>query len=111
MPDYVFAFPGLGVPDIDAARTFYRDVLGLTVNDEDMGQLSIDLPGGGWVLLYPKPDHTPAAERRLRSQESALLLEGINTLGGPKGVARYHESRFTIVGGPADDAPPAKDQR
>lgn len=60
MPDYLFAFPGFGVPDIDAARTFYRDVLGLTVTDEDMGQLSLTLPGGGWVLIYPKPDHEPA---------------------------------------------------
>jgi catechol 2,3-dioxygenase-like lactoylglutathione lyase family enzyme len=60
MPTYTFAFSGFAVPDIDAARTFYRDALGLTVSDEMMGQLSIDLPGGGWVLVYPKPDHVPA---------------------------------------------------
>lgn len=60
MPAYTFAFSGFAVPDIDAARTFYRDMLGLTVTDAMMGQLSIDLPGGGWVLVYPKPDHTPA---------------------------------------------------
>ena len=60
MPASTFAFSGVAVPDIDAARTFYRDMLGLTVTDAMMGQLSIDLPGGGWVLVYPKPDHTPA---------------------------------------------------
>jgi catechol 2,3-dioxygenase-like lactoylglutathione lyase family enzyme len=60
MPTYTFAFSGFAAPDIDAARAFYRDALGLTVNDEMMGQLSIDLPGGGWVLVYPKPDHVPA---------------------------------------------------
>lgn len=60
MPTYTFAFGGFAAPDIDAARAFYRDALGLTVNDEMMGQLSIDLPGGGWVLVYPKPDHVPA---------------------------------------------------
>lgn len=55
-----YAFSGFAVPDIDAARGFYRDILGLDVDDAMMGQLSIDLPGGGWVLVYPKPDHEPA---------------------------------------------------
>ncbi|GAA1685137.1 hypothetical protein GCM10009792_01160 [Microcella alkalica] len=55
-----FAFAGFAVPDIDAARTFYADVLGLEVAVESMGQLSLELPGGGWVLIYPKPDHEPA---------------------------------------------------
>ena len=53
MPDYVYGFSGLAVPDIDAARTFYRDTLGLDVTDAEMGQLSLTLPGGGWVLVYP----------------------------------------------------------
>ncbi len=60
MVAYTYAFSGFAVPDIDAARTFYRDVVGLDVTDAMMGQLSIDLPGGGWVLVYPKPDHEPA---------------------------------------------------
>ncbi len=60
MVAYTYAFSGFAVPDVDAARTFYRDVVGLAVTDAMMGQLSIDLPGGGWVLVYPKPDHVPA---------------------------------------------------
>lgn len=60
MNAYTSAFSSFAVPDIDAARTFYRDVLGLTVTDAMMGQLSIDLPGGGWAIVYPKPDHVPA---------------------------------------------------
>lgn len=60
MVDYMFTFGGFAAPDIDAARGFYRDTLGLAVTDEMMGQLSIDLPGGGWVLVYPKSDHVPA---------------------------------------------------
>jgi len=55
-----FAFAGFAVPDIDTAHAFYRDVLGLEVSLEPMGQLSLELPGGGWVLVYPKPDHQPA---------------------------------------------------
>lgn len=60
MPEYSFAFPGFAVPDIEAARRFYGETLGLDVTEEDMGQLSLDLPGGGWVLIYPKADHEPA---------------------------------------------------
>ena len=60
MLSLTYAFSGFAAPDIDAARAFYRDTLGLTVNDEMMGQISLDLPGGGWVLIYPKPDHVPA---------------------------------------------------
>lgn len=60
MPTYTAAYTSFGVPDIEATRRFYRDVLGLTVEDGAMGQLTIDLPGGGWVMVYPKPDHVPA---------------------------------------------------
>lgn len=60
MVAHTFAFASFAVPDIDAAHVFYRDVLGLQVAIESMGQLSLELPGGGWVLVYPKPDHTPA---------------------------------------------------
>ena len=59
MLSLTYAFSGFAVPDIDAARSFYRDTLGLSVTDEMMGQISLELPGGGWVLIYPKPDHAP----------------------------------------------------
>lgn len=60
MPEYVSVYTSFGVPDIDAARAFYRDVLGLAVTDGQMGQFTIDLPGGGGVMVYPKPDHVAA---------------------------------------------------
>src|SRR5690242_18708792 len=53
-------FSGFSVNDIDAAREFYRDTLGLAVTDSPMGNLDIALPAGGHVFVYPKPDHTPA---------------------------------------------------
>ena len=65
MPAYSFGFSSFGVPDIAAARHFYGDQLGLEVRDEDMGHLSISLPGGSWVLLYPKPDYVPATSTAL----------------------------------------------
>jgi catechol 2,3-dioxygenase-like lactoylglutathione lyase family enzyme len=72
VPEYVHGFSGFAVPDIDAARSFYRDTLGLEVADADMGQLSLTLPGGGWVLVYPKPDHAPASYTILNLEVSDI---------------------------------------
>ena len=54
------AFSGFSVDDIDAARTFYGETLGLRVEDNDMGFLTLSLATGGVILVYPKPDHAPA---------------------------------------------------
>jgi catechol 2,3-dioxygenase-like lactoylglutathione lyase family enzyme len=54
------AFAGFSVDDIDAARAFYADVLGLAVSEAN-GMLTLRLAGGGRVLVYPKPDHEPAS--------------------------------------------------
>ncbi|HWT32960.1 MAG TPA: VOC family protein [Microbacterium sp.] len=55
------AFSGFSVDDIEAARTFYGDTLGLQVTSDSMGFLDIHLPQGGMILVYAKPDHTPAS--------------------------------------------------
>ena len=55
------AFAGFSVDDADRAAQFYRDTLGLTVNDAgEPGVLLIDLPGGAQVLAYTKANHQPA---------------------------------------------------
>jgi catechol 2,3-dioxygenase-like lactoylglutathione lyase family enzyme len=56
------AFSGFSVDDLAAARSFYANTLGLdvTVVDESMGLLSLDLAGGGTVMIYAKPTHQPA---------------------------------------------------
>jgi predicted enzyme related to lactoylglutathione lyase len=59
-PEYLEGFSGFAVPDIDAARAFYGEVLGLEVTDAAMGLLRIELPGGTEVMVYPKEDHAPA---------------------------------------------------
>ena len=53
------AFSGFAVKDVDTARTFYGDTLGLRVTEEN-GMLTLHLAGDRPVLVYPKPDHTPA---------------------------------------------------
>lgn len=57
---YLSGFSGFAVPDLDAARRFYGDVLGLEVADGLMGMLQLTLPGGAGVIIYPKEDHEPA---------------------------------------------------
>jgi catechol 2,3-dioxygenase-like lactoylglutathione lyase family enzyme len=54
------AFSGYSVDYIDAAKRFYRDTLGLEV-DESMGGLGLTFRNGHHVFIYPKgPDHKPA---------------------------------------------------
>ena len=54
------AFNGFSVDDIDAARIFYKDTLGLDVRDNAMGFLELHLRSGGRTLIYSKPNHEPA---------------------------------------------------
>ncbi|WP_030752925.1 VOC family protein [Streptomyces griseus] len=58
------AYSGFSVDDLDSARHFYGDALGLTVEDTgagDMRMLFLTLPGGARVFVYPKEDHAPAS--------------------------------------------------
>ena len=50
------AFSGFSVDDLGAARAFYADTLGLTVEDGGPG-FSLRLAGGKDVLVYPSPNH------------------------------------------------------
>ena len=55
------AFSGFSVDDIDAARTFYTETLGLSVTTNEMGFLELQLDTGAMILVYAKPNHTPAS--------------------------------------------------
>jgi catechol 2,3-dioxygenase-like lactoylglutathione lyase family enzyme len=53
------AFSGFAVDDIDKARAFYADTLGLKTSEEN-GLLTLHLAGDRPTLVYPKPDYVPA---------------------------------------------------
>jgi predicted enzyme related to lactoylglutathione lyase len=57
------AFSSFSVNDIEAAKKFYQDILGLKVRSIEMGPglLELDIEGGIPVMIYPKPNHTPAS--------------------------------------------------
>ena len=54
------AFSGFSVDDMQEAKTFYSETLGLRVSEE-YGMLWLHIAGGWDILVYPKPGHTPAS--------------------------------------------------
>jgi predicted enzyme related to lactoylglutathione lyase len=53
------AFSGFSTSNIAQAKEFYGQTLGLDVS-EGNGDLTLKLGGGARILIYPKPNHTPA---------------------------------------------------
>lgn len=53
---------GFAVDDLEAAKRFYGETLGLGVTElsEEFGVASIQLAGGRDTLVYSKPDFVPA---------------------------------------------------
>jgi catechol 2,3-dioxygenase-like lactoylglutathione lyase family enzyme len=54
------AFSGFSVGDVSKAKKFYSETLGLRVSEEH-GMLTLHIAGERDILVYPKPDHTPAS--------------------------------------------------
>ena len=54
------AFSGFAVDDLEKARQFYGETLGLEVSEEN-GILTLHIAGDRPTLIYPKEDHTPAS--------------------------------------------------
>jgi predicted enzyme related to lactoylglutathione lyase len=98
------AFSGFSVDDIPAAKRFYSETLGLNVSEAN-GMLHVHIADSGEILIYPKPNHTPATftilnfpvddidkavdqlvERGVRFERydnSGQDEQGINRSGGP----------------------------
>lgn len=56
------AFSGFSVNNVQEAKNFYGQILGLEVSEvpEMHGVLSLHIAGSSDILIYPKPNHTPA---------------------------------------------------
>ena len=54
------AFSGFSVDDLDAAKRFYGETLGVQVTENDAGHTQ-DLARDRPTLIYPKDDHEPAS--------------------------------------------------
>jgi catechol 2,3-dioxygenase-like lactoylglutathione lyase family enzyme len=77
------AYSGFAVDDLQQAKTFYEDTLGLktTVLDEENGLLTLHLAGGRDTLLYRKPDFTPATYTILNFEVDDIE-QTVDELGG-----------------------------
>jgi catechol 2,3-dioxygenase-like lactoylglutathione lyase family enzyme len=53
------AFSSFSVNDLEEAKKFYGQTLGLEVSESEEG-LNLHIKGGNDVFIYPKPDHVPA---------------------------------------------------
>ena len=53
------AYSGFSVNDIQKAKEFYSKTLGLEVTETN-GMLGLKIANESSVLVYPKPNHTPA---------------------------------------------------
>jgi predicted enzyme related to lactoylglutathione lyase len=99
------AFSGFSVDDLGRAKEFYGDVLGLRITDvPKAGPLAtLHLAGGRDVLVYQKPDHTPATYTILNFPVPDIdaTVDGLASRGveferyegvkqDDKGVARGH---------------------
>ena len=53
------AFSSFSVDNLEEAKKFYGQTLGLEVSESEEG-LNLQIKGGNDVFIYPKPDHVPA---------------------------------------------------
>lgn len=53
------AFSGFSVDNLNKAKEFYGNILGVTAEEDDMG-LTLKIAGGHKIFVYQKDDHSPA---------------------------------------------------
>lgn len=53
------AFSSFSVNDIQKAKKFYAETLGLEISEDPEG-LELHIAGGSRIFIYPKSNHTPA---------------------------------------------------
>src|SRR5689334_5764979 len=86
------AFSGFSVNDLAAAKDFYSNKLGVTVEESDMG-ITLKLAGGNDVFIYAKEDHSPASYTILNFPVDDID-EAVAELSG-KGVVFEHYDNMT----------------
>jgi catechol 2,3-dioxygenase-like lactoylglutathione lyase family enzyme len=79
------AFSGFAVKDVDRAREFYGETLGLDLEtfDEENGLLAIHHAGDRDTLVYAKEDHEPANYTILnfRVEDVGAAVEALSERG------------------------------
>lgn len=88
------AFSGFSVNDMEAARRFYGETLGLATSMNEMGILDITLGSGGQVMAYPKDNHEPATFTVLNFvvPDIEAAVDGLAAAG--VSMERYPQSEY-----------------
>lgn len=96
------AFSSFSVDDIEQARRFYGETLGLEVREAMMGNLDVRLGTGARVFIYAKPDHVPASFTVLNfvSDDVEKSVDDLNARGVTTKI--YGDSELADM--PANDA-------
>ena len=77
------AFSGFSVDDLERAKQFYGETLGLSVSENPAG-LELHLGGGARVFVYPKPNHQPATFTILNFPVASIdeAVDELTAVGG-----------------------------
>ena len=75
-------FTSFSVDDLEAAKTFYSETLGLNVKEIPQG-LSVELAEGATCFIYLKPNHQPATFTVLnfRVENIEATIDELSTKG------------------------------
>jgi catechol 2,3-dioxygenase-like lactoylglutathione lyase family enzyme len=84
------AFSGFSVNDLDVAREFYGETLGVPIEESPAG---IRLTIGNGILVYPKQDHTPSTYTMLNFPVDNID-QAVDELTG-KGIKLEHYGGVT----------------
>src|SRR5947199_4515568 len=101
------AFSGFSAGDIQTAKKFYSETLGLDVS-ESHGVLTLRLAGGNNVLIYPKPNHVPATFTVLNFpvDDVDLAVDELKKRACVLNFTIFPTSRRTRRGSCAEKVPP-----
>lgn len=107
------AFSSFSVDDLEKARNFYGDTLGLKISDVEMRDmpreywpLALQAGGGNDVMIYPKPDHKPATftvlnfpVARISKRPSMNSTAAACASNSTKAISRRMTRAFIVAGG------------
>ena len=76
------AFSSFSVDNLEKAKQFYGQTLGLEVSESNEG-LSLHVAGGNQIFIYPKTNHTPATFTILNFlvDDVEQAVDNLNNLG------------------------------
>ena len=91
------AFSSFSSNRIDESIVFYRDLLGLAL-EEEMSGFRLSLAGGGSVFVYPKAEHVPADFTVLNFHVPDIdgAIDALNAAGVPTKI--YDDDEFPTDG-------------